>query len=131
MSVRDSAYSELSRVMQRILSPSEFYNLIQAINTGVKGLLKGKYDVEAVRLAAQKICMMIKAAHSKSCAAVESEVGKDFVEYCTELITNTVIELALSRGGGDFATFAFRDVLGEKSSKTEVSESEGGLGFLS
>jgi hypothetical protein len=99
-----SAYVKLIALLSRFISAPEMTNLRLAIAAGARGLASGKYTVEAVRNAAERICSMIEGAHIDEVRRVEEERNISFKETCVDLLTRATIEESL-RSQTPFAAY--------------------------
>jgi hypothetical protein len=99
-----SAYVRLIALLSRFISATEMTNLRLAIATGARGLASGRYTVDAVRGAAERICSMIEGAHIEEVRRIEEEKGISFRETCVNLLTRATVEEAL-RSQTPFAAY--------------------------
>jgi hypothetical protein len=99
-----SAYVRLIALLSPFITAPEMTNLRLAIATGARGLATGKYTVEAVRNAADRICSMIEGAHIDEVRRIEEAKGISFRETCVELLTRATMEESL-RSQTPFAAY--------------------------
>ena len=115
-----SAYVKLIALLSRFISANEMTNLRLAIATGARGLATGKYTVDAVKGAAERICSMIEGAHIEEVRIIEEERNISFKETCVDLLTRATIEESL-RSQTPFAAYPAhetRESRGERESPT-------------
>jgi hypothetical protein len=114
-----SAYVKLIALLSRFISATEMTNLRLAIATGARGLALGKYTVDDVRGAAERICSMIEGAHLDEVRMIEAEKNISFRETCVDLLTRATVEESL-RSQTMFAAYPVQET-------RETREERGGL----
>jgi hypothetical protein len=90
-----SAYVKLISLLSPFITVPEMTNLRLAIAAGARGLATGKYTLEAVKNAAERICSMIEGAHIDEVRELELNKGISFMETCVDLVTRATAEEAL------------------------------------
>jgi hypothetical protein len=113
-----SAYVRLIALLSPFITAPEMTNLRLAIATGARGLATGRYTIEAVRSAAERICSMIEGAHIDSVRELEESKGISFKETCVDLMTRATAEEAL-RSQTPFTAYM------EQGSESRVEERRG------
>jgi len=90
------AYTELMKLLGRILTSTEMTNLRAAMSFGAFMLLRGEYTIDQIKEQARKICSLIRAAHIIEVSKIEESLPSSFIDICRDLVTSATVEQALS-----------------------------------